>query len=123
MSIEGHQQQFRNKQTNLRRRLQQWDTNFCGGPGYVPEDAWQWATAPAPRPVISSGPARRIPIRAGSDQVEYERPRDGSEITTSDVVKVAGAAAGAYVAYRVIRFLPSLLPPLWWTAPANAALP
>jgi RHS repeat-associated protein len=39
----------------------------------------------------------------------------------------AGAAAGAglfaYGAYRCARMLPSLLPPLWWTIPANAAIP
>ncbi|WP_448978417.1 hypothetical protein [Neisseria sp.] len=25
--------------------------------------------------------------------------------------------------YRIVRFLPSLLPPLWGTIPANAAIP
>lgn len=39
----------------------------------------------------------------------------------------AGAAAGAgvltYGAYRCARMVPSLFPPLWWTIPANAAIP
>lgn len=34
------------------------------------------------------------------------------------------AAAGAgYLIYRGLRMLPSLLPPLWWTIPANLAMP
>ena len=36
---------------------------------------------------------------------------------------VVGAGVAAYAAYRVVRMLPSLLPPLWWTIPANAAIP
>jgi hypothetical protein len=116
MSIEGHQQQFRNKQTNMRRKLQQWDTNNCG-PGYIPSDAWQWATRPVPAPAPSPSASPRT----------TEAPRDGSKITTSDVVTAVGVGAGAvatgYIVYRVIRFLPSLLPPLWWTIPANVAVP
>ncbi|MGQ5522386.1 hypothetical protein ACUHMQ_03895 [Chitinimonas sp. PSY-7] len=41
----------------------------------------------------------------------------------STVAKAAGAGAAAYVAYRCARMLPSLLPPLWWTIPANAVAP
>jgi RHS repeat-associated protein len=33
------------------------------------------------------------------------------------------AAASAYIAYRCIRMIPSLFPPLWPTIPANAAAP
>ncbi|HBR02434.1 MAG TPA: hypothetical protein DD738_07475 [Ruminiclostridium sp.] len=40
------------------------------------------------------------------------------KIATGAVVVGAG-----YLIYRGIRFLPSLLPPLWWTMPANAILP
>ncbi|WP_244462523.1 hypothetical protein [Escherichia coli] len=28
-----------------------------------------------------------------------------------------------YVIYRVIRFIPSLAPPLWWSIPANVVTP
>lgn len=41
----------------------------------------------------------------------------------STVVKTAAGVGAAYVAYRCIRMLPSLVPPLWWTLPANAAVP
>jgi len=38
---------------------------------------------------------------------------------------VGGAAAvgAGYLIYRGVRMVPSLLPPLWWTIPANAAVP
>jgi hypothetical protein len=42
-------------------------------------------------------------------------------------VKVAVGAAAAvgtgYLIYRGIRMIPSLAPPLWWTIPANLAIP
>jgi RHS repeat-associated protein len=43
--------------------------------------------------------------------------------TTKIVVVGAGAVVTGYLIYRGIRMLPSLLPPLWWTIPANAAIP
>ena len=39
------------------------------------------------------------------------------------VAKVGVGVGGAYIAYRVIRFLPSLFPPLWETIPVNLAVP
>jgi hypothetical protein len=40
-----------------------------------------------------------------------------------DIGVGVGVGIGGYAIYRGIRFLPSLLPPLWWTLPANAAIP
>lgn len=142
MSIEGHKQQFRNKQVNLRSMLNQWDTNNCGD-GYIPRSAWKWATRPVPSPAPAPAPGtKRVPIRAGGGSsdgrqpvrvgggpgestwtADVEPPRSGSDVTTGDVATVVGAGAAAYLVYRVLRFLPSLLPPLWWTVPANAAVP
>lgn len=34
-----------------------------------------------------------------------------------------GVGIGGYAIYRGIRMLPSLLPPLWWTIPANVTIP
>ena len=58
------------------------------------------------------------------DTVPAEVPetRDNTE-KYKKAAKVVGIGAGAYVAYRIIRMIPSLLPPLWWTLPANAACP
>uniref|UniRef100_UPI001ABB6D4F RHS repeat-associated core domain-containing protein n=1 Tax=Burkholderia cepacia TaxID=292 RepID=UPI001ABB6D4F len=41
----------------------------------------------------------------------------------STVVKTAAGVGAAYASYRAIRMIPSLVPPLWWTIPANAITP
>ena len=50
-----------------------------------------------------------------------------SRFSVDDVGKgvlVGGAAVGTgYLIYRGVRMIPSLLPPLWWTIPANVACP
>jgi RHS repeat-associated protein len=52
MSIGGHQQQFQNKQTQLRRLLNDYDSQGCSGG--LPGDAWGWATKPTPSPAQDS---------------------------------------------------------------------
>jgi RHS repeat-associated protein len=47
MSVGGHQQQFRNKQKQLRGLLSEAASTNCVG--YTP-DAWKWATRPTPSP-------------------------------------------------------------------------
>jgi hypothetical protein len=138
-SIEGHQQQFRNKQVNLRSMLNQWDTNNCGD-GYLPRRVWEWATRPVPSPnaqlpvrrvpISSGGGGERVPVRIGGSEggVEWSRavnpPRSASGLSPAEAAVATGATIGAgYLLYRAIRFLPSLAPPLWWTAPANALAP
>ncbi|MHA6883721.1 RHS repeat-associated core domain-containing protein [Ralstonia pseudosolanacearum] len=44
-------------------------------------------------------------------------------VVTENACKVAAGAGAAYAAYRTIRLLPSLVPPAWWTIPANLAAP
>jgi Domain of unknown function (DUF4157)/Toxin with a conserved tryptophan and TIP tripeptide motif len=120
MSIEGHQQQFRNKQANLRSMLNQWDNNNCGD-GYIPQRAWEWATRPVPSPNAQL-PVRRVPIASGGDGERSTKPVSG--LTPAEAAVATGATIGAgYLLYRAIRFLPSLLPPLWPTIPANAVVP
>ena len=53
-----------------------------------------------------------------------DAPRVQSPNNTGDyvILGVSGAVV-LYAGYRLIRFLPSLLPPLWWTLPANALAP
>jgi hypothetical protein len=48
MSIGGHQQQFENKQTQLRRLLSEFEALGCKGG--IPSDSWDWATKDAPSP-------------------------------------------------------------------------
>ena len=99
-SIEGEQHQFRGRQQGLRNRLNDWNENGCGPP---PEGAWEWAWKEVPSPAPKADDTLK-------------------QVTTTGL-EVGAVAAGVYVLYRVVRFLPSLAPPLWWTAPANLAIP
>lgn len=47
MSVGGHQQQFRDKQENLRRLLNEANAKGCTN---YQSDAWEWATKPTPSP-------------------------------------------------------------------------
>jgi len=66
----------------------------------------------------------RRPVRV---RVPVRTPNTSPTVTTRQVVTGVGATLGAvglgYIIYRGIRMLPSLAPPLWWTIPANAAIP
>lgn len=102
-SIQGERQQFRGRQQGLRNRLNEYSENGCGPP---PVDAWEWAT-------------REVPEADA-------RPSDGQGVRRATEVGVglAGAALAGYIAYRVIRMIPSVaIPPLWPTIPINAAVP
>lgn len=39
------------------------------------------------------------------------------------IVGVGATAGCVYVLYRVVRMIPSIAPPLWWTIPLNVACP
>jgi RHS repeat-associated protein len=60
-----------------------------------------------------------------SDEDDKDDKEDSCKVCPSGttVAKTAAGVGGAYIAYRCVRMLPSLLPPLWWTIPANGALP
>jgi hypothetical protein len=47
---------------------------------------------------------------------------DGNAAKQS-IAKGVLVTGGAYVLYRGVRMIPSLIPPLWWTIPANAVVP
>jgi hypothetical protein len=100
-SIRGERQQFEDRQRGLRNRLNDYNTNNCGDP---PPGAWDWATREVP--VADPKPA----------PVDTEGLKDAAKKTIFTI-------GAGYIVYRVIRFIPSLFPPLWWTAPANATVP
>jgi len=111
MSIAGHVQQFENKQAQLRKALNEFNTNGCNGPGPknpIPADAWEWATKAAP-------------------EQRFARNPQGGNVPNNNLVEIGAgivvSAATAYALYRIIRLLPSAAPPLWWTLPANLAIP
>jgi len=58
-------------------------------------------------------------VRRGSGP----KGRFSPSIESGDVAKGAVVVGGAYLLYRGVRMIPSLVPPLWWTIPANALAP
>jgi hypothetical protein len=93
MSIEGHQDQFRGKQKNLTRLVDQWNNNHCG-PG-LPVEVEEWQTVPTPSP-------RPKPVP----------PTPIIDAQTAQRVAETGAIVSAgYVLYRVVRMIPSLFAP------------
>jgi len=63
--------------------------------------------------------------KRGDEHIPVTDPEKGVDVTDVTKVVIGGVAVAgaAYVVYRVIRFLQSLAPPLWWTIPANAIAP
>jgi RHS repeat-associated protein len=59
------------------------------------------------------------------DDSDEDDKEDSCKVCPSGttVAKAAAGVGGAYIAYRCVRMIPSLLPPLWWTIPANGAIP
>jgi hypothetical protein len=109
-----HQQKFSRQQQNLRDHLDEYDSRNCGGGGGspVPADARRWANRPLPT--------------ASDWGVNNPTSTPYTGLTGSaagDAAAAVGAVGVGYAAYRVVRMIPSLFPALWWTIPANAAVP
>lgn len=70
-----HDEAIRNQQRGLRNRLDEFNRNNCGSKVPVPQDAWQWATRPAPQPREWRGqPAKReAPKEEGGTWKYFER--------------------------------------------------
>jgi hypothetical protein len=51
------------------------------------------------------------------------RPVPNAEAIAKGVGTGVVVVGGGYLIYRGVRMLPSLAPPLWWTIPANVAIP
>jgi Toxin with a conserved tryptophan and TIP tripeptide motif len=103
---DNHDRVIRDQEKALERKLRDYNRRGCGDP---PPGAWSWATRPEPQPVEWLGP-----------------PQQGNEAARKTAMAAGAAAAtvgAGYVIYRVIRFLPSLFPPLWETIPLNLAVP
>jgi len=90
-----------NQQRSLRTYIDEYINKGCGDP---PSEAYEVSRRPLP-----------APAPAPSD----EKSKDAAK-----AVAGAGATVGlVYITYRMIRMLPSLLPPLWETIPVNLAVP
>jgi hypothetical protein len=52
----NHDEEIKNQQKGLRDRLNDFNKNNCGDRVPVIDDAWEWATKPAPKPSEWKGP-------------------------------------------------------------------
>jgi hypothetical protein len=55
-SLAGHQQQFKQEQIRLQKRIDQFNSNGCGDDGGLPPGADEWANKPDPIPRIPAPP-------------------------------------------------------------------
>jgi hypothetical protein len=106
-----HEKNIVDQQANLRDHIREHKERGCGGP----------PGGGSPVPAGAMDLARAGPPTAADWGVNNPAAYEG--LTGSPVGDAVLGTAALYGAYRVIRFLPSLLPPLWWTAPANALAP
>jgi len=100
-SWKTHEDQIKGSQKKLLKMLKHYKDNGCGPP---PPSAYSWATRPVPKPSEWVGNQENINYKA----------LGGAAL---------GSAAIGYGIYRVVRFIPSLFPPLWGTIPPNIAVP
>jgi len=104
----GHFTEISQLQRGLKNDISEY-VKDCQGKDRCDDDGGKWESIPRS---IDEAANRPVPP-----------PVDSS----GNPIKMAGAAVGAgilaYGAYRLIRFLPSLYPPLWGTIPANLATP
>jgi hypothetical protein len=107
----NHENEIKNQQKNLEKKLKEYEKKGCGDP---PPGAWDWATRPVPKPEEWKGPLTLPPEDA--PLISRENLETGA--------KVGLVGIGLYATYRIIRMIPSVVfPPLWPTIPANAAIP
>lgn len=74
---------------------------------------------------------RNIGHPNGEEHSRTPKGNRGPRIKRSEVIKnvgkglvvTGGSAAAGYLIYRGVRMLPSLVPALWWTIPANVMAP
>ena len=101
MSWKGHQDKYNKLRRELQDLIDEYENGPCGKSGpKISEEAKTWANTPAP-----------------------DKPDRYRNNMTKNIAIGVGIFAGYYLIYRTIRFLPSLLPPFWWTIPLNVATP
>jgi hypothetical protein len=102
---ETHDQAIKEQQKGLRDRLEEFNKGNCGEKQKIPEDAWEWATKPAPKPEEWTGPAT-----APSE-------RTSAPVTTADssfmrkMGQLTGLTGAALLTYVIISEGSRLFPP------------
>ena len=56
-------------------------------------------------------------------KIGWDWDANAAKPTADKIATTTAIAGGAYLLYRTVRMVPSFAPPLWWTIPANIAIP
>jgi hypothetical protein len=102
-----HQKAILEQQRGLRQRLDEFTDPNRNPPcdqQKVPNEILDYVDKPLPEPKTVNAPV-------------------APKTNLAPLGWIVGGGAALYIAYRVVRFLPSLAPPLWPTIPANLAVP
>lgn len=139
----GHYKEIKDIQKGIKNRLGRFvrdclNDNDGGGGGnggtpLYPKWADQIANVRIPPPVYPGSTIEtkqvvlNLPVMPDEETIvvelkTYHKKQQVKQVATG-VAVAGGTAAVCYITYRVVRMLPSLLPPLWWTIPANAVAP
>jgi len=110
----NHEKAIIEQQESLSKHLEEYQKQGCGGGSGVLIAAQ--ALVDRPLPTAAEWEVNNPPA------VPFET--DDSGLSAGEVAAGAAVGVGAlYIGWRMIRMLPSLAPPLWWTIPANLAAP
>jgi hypothetical protein len=87
---ESHDKTIKEQQKGLRDRLNDYNKNNCGDKVPIPQDAWEWASKPAPKPVEWKGPVTAQSTAAPATDSDFMRKM-------SEVTGLTGTALLIYV--------------------------
>jgi hypothetical protein len=96
-----HDKAIKEQQKALRDRLNDFNKNNCGTRVSIPQDAWEWATKPAPKPAEWKGPL--VTQRTDAPEADSEFMKKMSELT--------GLTGVALVIYIIVSEGSRLFPP------------
>lgn len=86
-----HDETIRAQQRGLRNRLNDFNRNNCGSKVKIPDDSWNWATRPAPKPEEWKGPTQREMIEPEPAFTDFEYWE-----------RVTGLTGAALVVYLIV---------------------
>ncbi len=104
-SWQNHDAAIRNQQRGLRNRLDEFNRNNCGSKVPIPQDAWQWATRPAPQPREWKGP-QAAQRSASSSGGTWKRLEQITGLTGAALVVYLIISEGSRVAFPPRNFVP-----------------
>jgi hypothetical protein len=102
-----HDQQFKDQQKGLRNRLDEFNRNNCGDRVQLPDDAWVWASRPAPLSDEWQGAPKREMLPPAEPPTDLPPPPPILDVPDdsgywSRLEKATGLTGGALIAYLIV---------------------